>query len=86
MATLTLVLASTGEEFDADVDFSKVTPRQILNNKDLGLPIPETQKEWHLVKGSQVVDSDTTLEKLGFKDGDKAEIVAKATVATVILH
>lgn len=78
MATLNLINSTTGEEFGVpDIDFSEVTPKDILSSDDLGLPEPPAGQKWQLLKGSQVVDENTTLEQLGFQDGDKAQIMAK---------
>jgi hypothetical protein len=78
MATLNLVNSTTGEEFGVpDIDFAEVTPKDILSSTDLGLPTPPAGQKWQLLKGAQVVDENTTLGKLGFQDGDKAQIMAK---------
>ncbi|MFQ5752208.1 MAG: hypothetical protein ACE5HI_09450 [bacterium] len=78
MATLNLIVSSTGEEFSVpDIDFSEVTPKDILTSDDLGLPEPPAGQKWQLLKGSQVVDENTTLSQLGFEDGEKAQIMAK---------
>lgn len=78
MATLHLINSTTGEEFEVpEINFSEVTPKDILSSNDLGLPVPPTGQKWQLLKGAQVVDENTTLEKLGFQDGDKAQIMAK---------
>lgn len=78
MATLNLINSTTGEEFGVpEIDFAEVTPKDILSSDDLGLPEPPTGQKWQLLKGSQVVDENTTLEQLGFQDGNKAQIMAK---------
>jgi len=78
MATLNLINSTTGEEFGVpDINFAEVTPKDILSSEDLGLPVPPSGQKWQLLKGSQVVDENTTLERLGFQDGDKAQIMAK---------
>jgi len=78
MATLHLVQSTTGVESKVpDIDFSEVTPKDILNADDLDLPKPPQGQQWQMMKGSQVVDQNTTLEDLGFQDEDKAEITAK---------
>lgn len=83
MATLNLIDSTTGEEFRVlDIDFAEVTPKDILSSDDLGLPTPPAGQVWRLLKGSQVVDENTTLEKLGFQDNDKAQIIAKNVVVS----
>jgi Holliday junction resolvasome RuvABC DNA-binding subunit len=77
MAKLTISHPTTGQEFETDVDFAVVTPSQLIQNMKDNLPNPEQDKSWQLAKGSQLVDQHTTLEKLGFKDGDVAHIVGK---------
>ena len=78
MATLNLVNSTTNEEFDVpDINFSEVTPKDILSSSDLGLPPPPAGEKWQLLKGSSVVDENKTLEQLGFQDGEKALIMTK---------
>ncbi|VDH04159.1 hypothetical protein [Bergeyella zoohelcum] len=78
MATLNLINSTTGEEYEVPgIEFAEVTPKDILGSEDLGLPAPPAGQKWNLLRGSQVVDENTTLEKLGFQDGDKAQIMAK---------
>jgi hypothetical protein len=78
MAKLNLILSTTNQEFEVpDIDFAEVRPKDLLSSKDLGLPQLPEGKKWQLLKGSIVVDEDTTLEKLGFRDGDNALIMAK---------
>jgi hypothetical protein len=82
MATLHLVNSTTGEEYEVpEIDFSIVKPKDILTNTDLGLPPPPAGETWCLLKGSARVDDNTTLQNLGFQDGDKAMIVAKVSGA-----
>ncbi|MDR0602979.1 MAG: hypothetical protein LBG80_01580 [Bacteroidales bacterium] len=76
MATLNLIDSTTGEEFRVlDIDFAEVTPKDILSSDDLGLRA--AGQNWWFLKGSQVVDENTTLEKLGFQDNDKAQFMEK---------
>ena len=78
MATLNLIKSTTGEEFGVpDINFAEVTPKDILSSEDLGLPAPPAGQKWQMLRGDQVVDENTTLDKLGFQDGDKAQIMAK---------
>ncbi len=78
MATLNLIKSTTGEEFGVpDINFAEVTPKDILNSEDLGLPTPPAGQKWQMLRGDQVVDENTTLERLGFQDGEKAKIMAK---------
>jgi hypothetical protein len=78
MATLDLIIQSTGEQFTlVDVDFSVVTPRDILMEFENSEFFPERGSEWCLLKGSIVVDTNTSLESLGFKDGDKAKLIIR---------
>ena len=82
MATLNLINSTTGEEFGVpDINFAEVTPKDILSSEDLGLPAPPAGEEWKMLKGTNVVDSNTTLEKLGFQDGDKAQFMSKVNNA-----
>jgi hypothetical protein len=82
MATLNLVILTTGESFEAqDIDFEEVTPREILNSEVLGLPVAQDGQKWQLLKGSLVVDQEKTLAQIGFKDGDEAYITAKVNGA-----
>ena len=82
MAKLVLIKSTTGEEFEVpNINFAEVTPKDIITAEDLGLPPPPKGQKWQLLKGSQAVDENTPLDKLGFKDGEKAEIVAKVTGA-----
>lgn len=84
MATLTLRIATTGEEFEAkDIDFGTVTPAQLIDNmRDI---LPHNDNETlTLLKGSILVDQNETLDKVGFKDGDIAEIVGKVKGAKLL--
>lgn len=75
MATLHLINTTTGEEYEVpDIDFSQVTPKDILESEDLGLPAPLYGHSWAFstLKDRQILDSYKTLEKLGFQDGDTA--------------
>ena len=84
MATLNIRISTTGEEFDADdLDFSQVTPQQILDNMRDNLPDAGQGMGWKMLKGSQVVDQNTSLEDLGFKYGDTAELMAKVEGAYI---
>lgn len=76
MAKLNIVHPTTGEEFETEVDFTVVTPRKLMQEMKDNLPAPETNKSWELAKGNLIIDQDTTLEKLGFKDGDTAHILS----------
>lgn len=78
MAKLTIRISTTGQEFDADdIDFSQVTPQQIIDNMRGNLPDAGQGMHWKILKGAQVIDQNVTLDKLGFKDGDTAELMAK---------
>ena len=78
MAKLNLRISTTGSEFEAnDLDFTQVTPQQILDNMRGNLPDAGQGKGWKMLKGGQVVDQDVSLDKLGFKDGDTADLMAK---------
>jgi len=85
MATLNVAISTTGEAFVArDIDFTEVTPKDILaNSEDFNLPPPPQGEEWRLLRGSTVVDENTTLDKLGFKDGDTAQLMTKVKGAKV---
>lgn len=78
MANLTIRISTTGQEFDAnDLDFNSVTPQQIIDNMRGNLPDAGQGMGWKMLKGAQVVDQNVSLDKLGFKDGDTAELMAK---------
>jgi len=78
MAKLNVIIPTTGEEFEIpDLDFSTTTPKDILTSDGFVLPEAPQGQKWQLVKGSQVVDENLTLEELGFKDNDMAQIMAK---------
>lgn len=78
MAKLTIRISTTGQEFDAnDLDFNAVTPQQIMDNMRGNLPDAGQGMGWKMLKGAQVVDQTVSLENLGFKDGDTAELMAK---------
>ena len=78
MAKLTIRISTTGSEFEAnDLDFTQVTPQQILDNMRANLPEAGQGMGWKMLKGGQVVDQNVTLDKLGFKDGDTADLMAK---------
>lgn len=78
MAKLTIRISTTGSEFEAnDLDFSHVTPQQIIDNMRGNLPDAGQGMGWKMLKGAQVVDQNVNLDNLGFKDGDTAELMAK---------
>ena len=78
MAKLTIRISTTGSEFEADgIDFAQVTPQQIIDNMRGNLPEAGHGMGWKMLRGSQVVDQHVTLDQLGFRDGDTAELMAK---------
>jgi hypothetical protein len=78
MAKLTIRISTTGSEFEADgLDFTQVTPQQIIDNMRGNLPDAGQGMNWKMLKGDQVVDQQVTLDNLGFKDGDTAALMAK---------
>lgn len=82
MANLTIRISTTREEYDAnDIDLSEVTPRQVIDNMSGVLPGAGQDMEWKMLRGNQVVDQEVSLEDLGFKDGDTAELMAKVSGA-----
>jgi hypothetical protein len=91
MAKLNLVKADTGEAFEIhDIDFSEVTPNDILRSKELFLPeLPDIR--YRLAKGSTVIfDENITLKELGFIDDDEivmvvAKVLYGAPLANSIL-
>jgi len=72
MAKLNIVHRTTGEEFETEGDFTVVTPRILIQNmKDYHyLHTSDTYTSVHKEKGNLNFEQDTTLDKLGFKDGD----------------
>ena len=78
MSKLTIRISTTGQEFDAnDLDFNIVTPQQIIDNMRGNLPEAGQGMGWKMLRGAQVVDQNISLNSLGFKDGDTAELMAK---------
>jgi len=78
MAKLTIRISTTGSEYEAnDLDFSQVTPQQIIDNMRGNLPDAGQGMGWKMLKGAQVVDQNVSLTQLGFRDGDTAELMAK---------
>lgn len=78
MATLNLKVSTTGEEFAVpDIDFSTVTPQQIIDTMRNQLPSAGQGMGWKLLKGSQVINQNESLESLGFQDDDTAQLMAK---------
>ena len=78
MAKLTIRISTTGQEFDADnLDFNTVTPQQIIDNMRGNLPDAGQGMGWKMLKGNAVIDQNISLDKLGFRDGDTAELMSK---------
>lgn len=79
MAKLNIRIPTTGLEFETeDVDFSQITPQRIIENmRGEILHDPGENMGWRMLRGSQVVNQDATLEDLGFRDGDTADLMAK---------
>lgn len=83
MAKLTIRISTTGSEFEADnLDFTQVTPQQIVDNMRGNLPDAGQGMGWKLLRGGQLVDQHVTLEQLGFRDGDTADLTAKVEGAS----
>jgi len=59
-----------------DLDFNAVTPRQIIDNMRGTLPDLPQGLKWVMLKGGNFIDHDVSLDKLGFKDADTAELIA----------
>ena len=82
MAKLTIKITHTGEEFEIeDVDLSKLTPRQMIDEMIIQGFLPaESIGPYGIVdKNGLIVDGEdlcSTFAKLGFADGDTIEIVA----------
>ena len=78
MAKLTIRISTTGQEFDAnDLDFNAVTPQQIIDNMRGNLPEAGQGKGWQMFKAGTNIDQNVSLNAIGFKDGDTAELMAK---------
>jgi len=78
MATLNLKVSTTGEEFAVpEIDFTEVTPQDIINTMRDQLPTAGQGMGWKILKGSQVVSQNESLANLGFGDGDSAQLMAK---------
>jgi hypothetical protein len=82
MAKLTIRIPTTGSEFETnDIDFTQFTPQQIIDNMRGNLPEAGQGLGWKMLKGAQVVEQHVTLDQLGFRDGDTAELMAKVAGA-----
>lgn len=82
MAKLTIRITTTGSEFEADnIDFTQVTPQQIIDNMPSDIPDAGQGMGWRMLKGSQIVDPHVTLDQLGFRDGDTADLTGKVEAA-----
>jgi hypothetical protein len=82
MAKLTIRISTTGSEFEADnIDFTQVTPQQIIDSMRGNLPEAGQGKVWNMLKGNQLIDQHVTLDQLGFRDGDTAELAGKVEAA-----
>ena len=78
MANLTIRISTTHEEFNAtDLDFSTVTPLQIIDKMRGEIPEAGQGMGWTMLRDKTVVDQNVTLDKLGFKDGDTAILTGK---------
>ena len=78
MAKLTIRISTNGSEFEtSDIEFTQYTPQQIIDSMRGSLPDAGQGMGWKMLKGSQVVDQHVTLDQLGFRDGDTAELMAK---------
>ena len=81
MATLNLIIASTGEVFEIHgLDLSTHTPQDILDQSaEIGLLTPPAGGHWTLLNDSvPISDPSKTFELLSIKDGDKLFITVKA--------
>jgi hypothetical protein len=82
MAKLTIRISTTGAEFEtSDIDFAQVTPQQIIDNMPGNLADAGAGNDWKMFRGTQPVDGHVTLDQLGFRDGDTAELMAKLKAA-----
>jgi hypothetical protein len=82
MAKLTIRIPTTDSEFETtDIDFTQFTPQQIIDSMRGNLPEAGQGLGWKMLKGAQVVEQHVTLDQLGFRDGDTAELMAKVAGA-----
>ena len=82
MAKLTIRIPTTGAEFEtSDIDFTQFTPQQIIDSMRGNLPHAGDNRGWNLLKGNQVVEQHVTLDQLGFRDGDTANVLSKLEAA-----
>lgn len=78
MAKLTIRIPTTGAEFEtSDIDFTQFTPQQIIDNMRGNLPDAGQGMGWKMLRGDQVVEQHVTLDQLGFRDSDIAQLMAK---------
>lgn len=82
MAKLTIRISTTGAQFEtSDIDFARYTPHQIIDHMRGNLPAAGEGMGWRMLKGTHLVDQHVTLDQLGFKDGDTAELTGKVEAA-----
>jgi len=82
MAKLTIRIPTTGAEFEtSDIEFTQFTPQQIIDNMRGNLPEAGQGLGWKMLKGAQVVEQHVTLDQLGFRDGDTANVMSKVEAA-----
>ena len=82
MAKLTIHNLTTGAEFEANnIDFTQVTPQQIIDNMRVNLGNAGQGKVWNMLKGNQLIDQHVPLDQLGFRDGDTANLTGKVEAA-----
>lgn len=82
MAKLTIRISTTGAEFEtSDIDFTQYTPQQIIDNMRGNLPPAGEGMGWRMLKGGQLIDQHVSLDQLGFRDGDTADLAGKVEAA-----
>ena len=78
MAKLTIRIPTTDSEIETtDIDFTQITPQQIIDSMRGHVPDAGEGRGWKLLRGGQVVDQHVALDQLGFRDGDTAEVMDK---------
>ena len=83
MASIKLVLASTGEDFQVnDLDMESVTNTELLNEAVANgvFPPAGTSMKYALVgkDGKPISEETKTLAEIGYKDGDNIKVLSVA--------
>ena len=80
MAVLNVIVSTSGECFGIqEIDFTEVTPRDILSYFEETKLIPPSRGEGTraILKGNRVLDDNMSLDRLGVEDGDEIHIMER---------